>query len=183
MVEFEITYTPDRVEAAYRRFWAKRFGVPYRILLGLLVALLVVALGMGSLPGYLLAAICVVVVIAALMRSTRESTVKLALELLDSLRPPKVRFRVDEVGITECSSLGQIHLTWPAFAGYVELEDFLLALRRPPDAGLFIALPTDQLPEAARTLIRERMEAIDGAWLRPGRRSGRSGGAAPRIHS
>jgi hypothetical protein len=160
LVEFEIVHSRDGVETVYKRLWSKRFGVSYRVIRSLLVVLFVVALGLRDVPSYLLAAISVVVVIAVMMRMTRDSTIKLALEHFDSLGAPTFRFRVDEVGVTERSSVGQIHLQWTAFAGYLELEDSFLLIRSPAGAGQFVAFPQNQFPDAARSLIMRRLSAV-----------------------
>ncbi len=161
MIEFSIEHDEKSVGEAYRQFWKHRYGSLRTGACVLLTVLFIPFFGLAGQPHWTL--YCLVtgtVLFIFLLYTMRDSAVRMALDQFRLIEPPVFRYRLSEAGLYEKSAICHCELYWHAFAGYLELPGFFTILRKPADAGQFIAFPTGQLPEEARQFFRERLQPL-----------------------
>jgi hypothetical protein len=153
-VAFEVTHSAAGVRRAVRALWNSRYRKAWWTSMAVAVVLMTTALATRELPWYLAIPLTAVILHAAFLAWHRDRVMAAMAEHLERVQPPVFRYRVGADGLAESSAAGSAELPWTAFAALREREGFLFLLRAPLDGGLFIALPADQVPEAARAVLR-----------------------------
>ncbi len=153
MIEFSVTHTEDGVRDVYHRFWKKRYGRLYRALLLFAVAAMVVVIGMTPAHWSAYVVVAVLIIAAAVLATIRDSATRMAIAQFRQLQPAGLSYRMDAEGVLEVSGHGRVNLNWSAFENWCEVDGFFLLLRQPASAGMFVAFPVAQFPDAARTLV------------------------------
>lgn len=154
MSEFEVRHSQDSLRRLYGSAYGLRFRRAYWVAFGIAAVLMAAMMLQRSAPWYLVAPCVAALMTQLLLSQMRASAIRLALSYLDQFGAAGLRYRVDDEGLTETSSLGTTQMRWRAFAGTRELEGHLLLERAPREAMMFVALPLDQLPAG----LRERLE-------------------------
>lgn len=157
MIEFEITHSEAGVRTVYSRFWKQRYALAYRLTMvaSILVMVLLMARIAEHWAWYLL--LGALVLFAALLLTTRDSAIRMAVQQFEQMKDSRFLYRVTEVGLWEKTPIGRVELAWPAFESWLELDGYFLLLRRPADGGQFVAFPADQLPAEARAEFLARL--------------------------
>jgi hypothetical protein len=156
-VTFEVTHSEAGVRRAVRVLWSSRYRKAWWTSMGVAVALMTAALATRELPWYLAIPLTAVILHAAFLAWNRDRVMALMAQQLERAQPPVFRYRLDDAGLAESSAVGDATLPWSSFAALREADGFLFILRAPLEGGMFIALPAEQVPEAARALLRERL--------------------------
>lgn len=157
MIEFSITHSEESVRQAYRSYWQHHYGTPYRVSMVLAVIALVFVFGLQEVHWSLYAVLVVLVLFAAMLIAMRDTAVKMALQQYRLLKRPDLHYRLSDVGLWEKSGIGACELHWNVFEHCLETRGFLYIVRKPQDAGQFLAFPAEQVPEEARAFIRGKL--------------------------
>lgn len=156
-VTFEVRYGQAGVRRAVRALWNSRYRKAWWTSIGVAAALAAAALATRELPWYLAIPLTAVILHAAYLGWTRDRVMKLMAQQLERAQPPVFRYRLDDAGLAESSAAGDAASPWSSFAALREADGFLFILRAPLEGGMFIALPAEQVPDAARALLRTRL--------------------------
>lgn len=157
MIEFTVIHSAHSVREVYTRLWKKRYGLLYRATMFgcVLIATLLLVQLLAHWAWYIV--LGALGMFAALLLTTRDSAIRMALQQFDLLGGDGLQYRLTETGLREKSTIARAELDWPAFEHWSEVDGYFLLMRKPADAGQFVSFPVEQLPAAAREFMLGRL--------------------------
>jgi hypothetical protein len=157
--EFTVRHRHDDLRALYRAEVRRHLGPFEWGGLALAFGAASAMMWQRGLPWYGVAAF-VAGVLAKAMAWHLRSQVMAQLEAeLQRVGDEAIHYTLDEHGLAESSSGGQMRLPWARFGGTRVSAGHLLLDRRQPGTLQFIAWPLDQLPAGAQAFIVQALAA------------------------
>lgn len=147
-----IRYDRPLVRRALNRYFVRRLGKPFFVVLALLGVYLVYALLSNSWEGTLTYLSIPLILVSAFMGMAYYARLRASEAFFDKANEPTVELTFSESGVETQSDLGTSELKWSVFDGVMKFSDiWLLVYAR---SG-YMTLPVDQLSPECRQFIED----------------------------